>query len=413
MFEEQSQPMRGQQDVAVLQTLQSPAAVTPGGSGGGGGGGGGAGSPMSFTDEAVSILTSSSMLARSLLGRSSAVKRKESPSSSIRRKREFIPVDKKDDGYWDKRRKNNEAAKRSREKRRVNDMVLESRVLALLEENARLRAELLALKFRFGLVKDPSNAPILPLTTAPQHTTQSLTPHYYLHRGDGVLPNSPALHPSNQKGQLSVRGSRDAGNLSEDSGFSTPGGSSVGSPVFFEDRLSDHGKSSPHRAEELGYDLHHSPSDVHHSAVLTGARLDQAEGMKNLPHKLRFKTPGSGDMCDAAGDNSRRSPLLPTGAREGQREALKGQGLIGGEAGAGHTGPWLQQLEGEEGRRGRQSPQYNISAASYNLQPPTQGQTEVQYQHENSFLKSQLNSLSVEVAQLKKLFTEQFTANVN
>lgn len=412
MFEEQSQPMRGQQDVAVLQTLQSPAAVSPGGSGGGGAGAGGAGAPLSFTDEAVSILTSSSLLARSLLGRSSAVKRKESPASSIRRKREFIPTDKKDDGYWDKRRKNNEAAKRSREKRRVNDMVLESRVLALLEENARLRAELLALKFRFGLVKDPSNAPILPLTTAPQHTTQSLTPHYYLHRGDGGLPNSSALHPSNQKGQLNVRGSRDAGNLSEDSGFSTPGGSSVGSPVFFEDRLSDHGKSSPHRAEELGYDLHHSPSDIHHSTVLTGAKLDHAEGMKNLPHKLRFKTPGSGDGCDA-GDNSRRSPLLPTAAREGQREALKGQGLNGGETGAGHSGAWLQQLEGEEGRRERQSPQYNISVAGYSLQAPTQGQTEVQYQHENSYLKSQLNSLSEEVAQLKKLFTEQFMANVN
>lgn len=388
--------MRGQQEVTVLQTLEAPAAVTPSG-------GGGAGS-MSFTDEAVSILTSSSMLARSLLGRTSAVKRKESPSSSIRRKREFIPVDKKDDGYWDKRRKNNEAAKRSREKRRVNDMVLESRVLALLEENARLRAELLALKFRFGLVKDPSNAPILPLTTASHHTAQTLTPHYYLHRGD---PGSSASHPNTQTGQLSTRGSRDAGNMSEDSGFSTPGGSSVGSPIFFEDRLSDHGgKLSPHRAEELGYDLHHSPSEVHHTSGLTAGKLDQAEAMKNLPHKLRFKTPGSGDTADAAGDNSsaRRSPVLSAAGREGLREAPKG--LSGGETGAGHcAGSWLQQLEGEDGRRGTQSPQYNASAA--------QGQTEGQYRHENTHLKSQLNSLSEEVAQLKKLFTEQLLAKVN
>ncbi|RXN34003.1 nuclear factor interleukin-3-regulated -like protein [Labeo rohita] len=96
-------------------------------------------STMSFTDEAVSILTSSSLLARSLLGRTTGLKRKEATSpnmSSARRKREFIPHEKKDEGYWDKRRKNNEAAKRSREKRRVNDMVLENRVLALLEENA-------------------------------------------------------------------------------------------------------------------------------------------------------------------------------------------------------------------------------------------------------------------------------------
>ncbi|KAJ8363427.1 hypothetical protein SKAU_G00122580, partial [Synaphobranchus kaupii] len=120
---------------------------------------------LSFTDETVSILTSSSLLARSLLGRSSALKRKESGgggggnNNNLRRKREFIPDEKKDEGYWDKRKKNNEAAKRSREKRRVNDVVLENRVMALLEENARLRAELLALKFRFGLVKDPSDAP--------------------------------------------------------------------------------------------------------------------------------------------------------------------------------------------------------------------------------------------------------------
>ncbi|XP_022052150.2 nuclear factor, interleukin 3 regulated, member 6 [Acanthochromis polyacanthus] len=402
MFEEESKEMRGQQEVAVLHSMESPAVVASSG--------GPAGS-LSFTDEAVSILTSSSLLARSLLGRTSAIKRKESPTSSIRRKREFIPHDKKDDGYWDKRKKNNEAAKRSREKRRVNDMVLESRVLALLEENARLRAELLALKFRFGLVKDPSNTQILPLTTAPQHTSQSLTPQYYLHRGE----SSSAAHPNSQPGQLNTRGSRDAGNMSEDSGFSTPGGSSVGSPIFFEDRLSDHGKLSPHRAEELGYDLHHSPADVHHAAGLGGGKLDQAEAMKNLPHKLRFKTPGSGDGGDPTGDSSsaRRSPVHSAAGREGQRETVKG--LSGGEAAGGHcAGSWLQQLEGEEGRRGRQSPQYNVSAASYSLQsPPTQGQSDVQYRHENTYLKSQLNSLSEEVAQLKKLFTEQLMAKIN
>lgn len=407
MFEEESQEMRGQQDAPVLHNMESPAAAASSGAGGAGAG------SLSFTDEAVSILTSSSLLARSLLGRTTPIKRKESPTaSSIRRKREFIPVDKKDEGYWDKRRKNNEAAKRSREKRRVNDMVLESRVLALLEENARLRAELLALKFRFGLVKDPSNAPILPLTSAPHHSAQTVTPHYYLHRGDGGLQSSSAPHPSNQQGQLSTRGSRDAGNMSEDSGFSTPGGSSVGSPIFFEDRLSDHGKLSPHRAEELGYDLHHSPTDAHQT---TAGKLDQAEAMKNLPHKLRFKMPGSSEGGDAPGDNSsvRRSPALPAAVREGPRETVKG--LSGGEAGAGQcAGTWLQQLEGEEGRRGRQSPQYSAPTGGYSLQsPPTQGQTEVQYQHENTHLKSQLNSLSEEVAQLKKLFTEQLMAKIN
>ncbi|XP_068615044.1 uncharacterized protein [Brachionichthys hirsutus] len=379
MFEEESHRMRGQQEVALRPALESHSAVTAGG---------GRGGATPFTDEAVSILTSSSLLARSLLGNASPLKRKESPSSSIRRKREFIPVDKKDEGYWDKRRKNNEAAKRSREKRRVNDMVLESRVLALLEENARLRAELLALKFRFGLVKDPSNGPILPLTATPH---QTMTTHCY-------LPSSSAAHPNNQASQVKSRGSREAGNMSEDSGFSTPCGSSVGSPIFFEDRLSDHGKLSPHGSEELSYELHRSLSPP----PLSAGKADQGDAMRNLPHKLRFKTLGNGDTADAGPDSSgtRRGPLLAASGREGPREASKGL----------CTDSWLQQVEGEDRRKvGVQLPHYYASAPGSSLQP----QMEVEYKQENTHLKSQLNSLSEEVAQLKKLFTERLLAKVN
>lgn len=74
------------------------------------------------------------------------------PKTTCRRKREFIPEEKKDHQYWERRRKNNEAAKRSREKRRINDMVLENKLLALGEENASLKAELLSLKLKFGLL---------------------------------------------------------------------------------------------------------------------------------------------------------------------------------------------------------------------------------------------------------------------
>ncbi|XP_044541314.1 NFIL3 like protein [Gracilinanus agilis] len=69
-----------------------------------------------------------------------------------RRQREFMPEEKKDTTYWEKRRKNNEAAKRSREKRRLNDVAVEGRLAALKEENALLRAELMALKLHFGLL---------------------------------------------------------------------------------------------------------------------------------------------------------------------------------------------------------------------------------------------------------------------
>ncbi|XP_075300222.1 NFIL3 like protein [Opisthocomus hoazin] len=73
-------------------------------------------------------------------------------SGPSRRKREFMPDEKKDNMYWEKRRKNNEAAKRSREKRRLNDFAMESQLAALSEENAILRTELLSLKLRFGLI---------------------------------------------------------------------------------------------------------------------------------------------------------------------------------------------------------------------------------------------------------------------
>lgn len=78
--------------------------------------------------------------------------------SSCRRKREFIPEEKKDNLYWERRRKNNEAAKRSREKRRINDMVLENKLMALGEENASLKAELLSLKLKFGLLSSAAYA---------------------------------------------------------------------------------------------------------------------------------------------------------------------------------------------------------------------------------------------------------------
>ncbi|XP_058473400.1 nuclear factor interleukin-3-regulated protein [Solea solea] len=78
--------------------------------------------------------------------------------TSCRRKREFIPDEKKDNIYWERRRKNNEAAKRSREKRRINDMVLENKLMALGEENVSLKAELLSLKLKFGLVSSAAYA---------------------------------------------------------------------------------------------------------------------------------------------------------------------------------------------------------------------------------------------------------------
>jgi len=97
-----------------------------------------------------------------------------------RKQREFIPDNKKDDSYWDRRRRNNEAAKRSREKRRFNDMILETRVIELTKENHILKAQLIAIKDKFGINGDnmisleqvlatlPSNDQVLSLTKRPK-----------------------------------------------------------------------------------------------------------------------------------------------------------------------------------------------------------------------------------------------------
>lgn len=363
---------------------------------------------MSFTEEAVSILTSSSLLARSLLGRTSALKRKEvAPGvGTLRRTREFIPQEKKDEGYWDKRKKNNEAAKRSREKRRVNDIVLENRVLGLLEENARLRAELLALKYRFGLVKEPLNAAILPLSTTAPCVPQPANSHYYLVREDGLHPSTSMVpHPNLTQAAFHVgQGIRENGSMSEDSGFSTPGGSSVGSPVFFEDRLSDHGKLSPNRSDELVCEYHHTPApdprvaqvSTGHTSTASGS-IDSVESMKSLPHKLRFKCPGS---TDTDNPSERRSPMQHTGGRENPGNHFP---FVMNE----RARLWSQH-EGDESQK--TLPHHHVgSIGGCSSGQPHGKHSEAFYHAENSMLKSHLSSLGEEVAQLKKLFSEQLS----
>uniref|UniRef100_A0A3B4Y3G5 Nuclear factor, interleukin 3 regulated, member 4 n=1 Tax=Seriola lalandi dorsalis TaxID=1841481 RepID=A0A3B4Y3G5_SERLL len=126
-----------------------------------------------------------------------------------RRKREFIPEEKKDALYWEKRRKNNEAAKRSREKRRMNDYVLETHFIALKEENARLSAELMAMKLHFGLVHPAAytahqsnqlNHHVHSGTLSPMPATsthpQFLQRDYYWHGRDStVMPSHQPSQP--------------------------------------------------------------------------------------------------------------------------------------------------------------------------------------------------------------------------
>lgn len=69
---------------------------------------------------------------------------------SRRKKRAFIPDEKKDPTYWSQRSKNNLSAKRSRVKRRMNDLVLETKLTQLSNENQVLRAKIDMLARKFG-----------------------------------------------------------------------------------------------------------------------------------------------------------------------------------------------------------------------------------------------------------------------
>ncbi|KAK6468729.1 nuclear factor interleukin-3-regulated protein-like [Huso huso] len=321
---------------------------------------------LSFTDEAVSILSTNSLLACSLFGHT-APKRKD----PLRRKREFTPNEKKDEGYWDKRRKNNEAAKRSREKRRVNDMVLENRILALLEENARLKAELLAIKFRFGLIKDPAETAVLP-----------------------AQPGS---------GHRSVN--RETPCFSEDSGFSTPGSSSVGSPVFFDERLGE--QETQMRAEEHSFQGHPCPGS--------------SDRLKCLPHKLRFKSASGLELESAPLEaiQNRSSLVHASVLREPMREQSREQPRPFPQP---HSqSEWVvppiwrnQAVASEDPKQGLpcrvpEDPQYCGQQGAY----PNASPDDPLYRAENTALKSQLTSLSEEVAQLKRLFSQQLFTKTN
>uniref|UniRef100_A0ABM5FQH4 BZIP domain-containing protein n=1 Tax=Pogona vitticeps TaxID=103695 RepID=A0ABM5FQH4_9SAUR len=136
---------------------------------------------------------------------------KSKPNANCRRKREFISDEKKDASYWEKRRKNNEAAKRSREKRRFNDLVLENRVLALNEENVRLKTELLQLKLRFGLI---STAAFMEKSQQLSTASTNATAHLYGSNDSSMYagPLSRAHH--SEDSSETEQSSRDSGSVS-------------------------------------------------------------------------------------------------------------------------------------------------------------------------------------------------------
>jgi vrille protein len=127
---------------------------------------------------------------------------------SQRKQREFIPDNKKDDSYWDRRRRNNEAAKRSREKRRYNDMILETRVVELSKENHLLKAQLAAIKDKYGINGEsvvsveqvmatlPTTEQVLSITKRPKLTASAgPSPQLMYHPTPSPIPTSVIHQP--------------------------------------------------------------------------------------------------------------------------------------------------------------------------------------------------------------------------
>ncbi|KAA0713372.1 Nuclear factor interleukin-3-regulated protein E4 promoter-binding protein 4 [Triplophysa tibetana] len=237
----------------------------------------------SFPKEAVSTLTSSSMLPHSFLIHPKVLTDKDSSETdgtSTHRKREFTPTEKKDDRYCDKRKKNNEAARRSREKRRMNDMVVETKVLALLEDNARLKAELLALKFQLGLIKDPADSPAPPRFSV----TQAYIPSIHNYRPNANPHSTPPMHDPPSIAQYGcpdeLQSMQDRANTSEEGGFS-----------ISDDAVGGHMRASPYRCEEeSGCERSPYIPDPHTNSLDKVRLVSGWQGnMKGLPHKLRFK----------------------------------------------------------------------------------------------------------------------------
>lgn len=385
-----------------------------------------------FSDDTVSILTSTRQLARTLLGRTFSVRHKEAHGCSegkassscdedndngTRRKREFIQEEKKDECYWEKRRKNNEAAKRSREKRRVNDMVLEQRVLGLLEENARLRAELLALKLRFGLIKDPSEVSVVQLS-APVcgHTTNCMT-HFYQPPTDGssyvnsqasgsAQPIQPIQPPPLQ--QAAVCPPRAVAPLlnrstSDESGVSASCCSNVASPVYFDGTVSMHTEPSPREVveeqQQQGFNPHGCPPDVADNQYV--ARQDSPEGMKSLPHKLRFKSPGG---CGEAGEPSSNADGRHSGPPGGLNIQVRTQQQGRWDGLNESPAPWSRE---EACGAFGQAP-----SSGFYSSPSLQSPSDAKCLSEDSSLRSQISCLSQEVAQLKRLFSQQLVPKI-
>ncbi|XP_069991089.1 nuclear factor interleukin-3-regulated protein-like [Penaeus vannamei] len=226
-----------------------------------------------------------------------------------RKQREFIPENKKDESYWDRRRRNNEAAKRSREKRRFNDMILEQRVVELSKENHVLKAQLNAIKDKYGILGETLINMDQVIANMPQ-TEQILNKRTKFSQALITLGSPPSV-----TSLLSPNGSCASSPPPPNAHFQDPESPSQYSHYAPPAQMDDH--EAPYDAPSQQYpptsasDLYHSQNALNLSArtstsssshspsshmdyspsdVELSRRSPVSEAGSSLPHKLRHKS---------------------------------------------------------------------------------------------------------------------------
>ncbi|XP_058878192.1 nuclear factor interleukin-3-regulated protein isoform X2 [Acipenser ruthenus] len=334
-------------------------------------------------------------------------------NSSCRRKREFIPDEKKDQQYWEKRRKNNEAAKRSREKRRLNDMVLETKLMALGEENATLKAELLSLKLKFGL-----GSPLRSTCRTPEIIKQE--------------PMETVTYPREIRDEnipydmyRSYMGNTFAGSYSQPSPTLQITRSSSNSPRNLEADEGTVGKASDGEDEQQ-VPKGPIPSPVEPQSITTTVVKVPDTSSSALPHKLRIKTKAiqiKVESVDPDFDSSKKllSPIDMSAKKCYLLEKHTASNLIQSSLSplsvqviniqdwSHQPDHWHKKDHPEivqsncKNRLGPCSPGTLTNKTVANLKDNSYNDTE----SENLYLKQGIADLSAEVASLKRLITKQ------
>ncbi|XP_076067565.1 nuclear factor interleukin-3-regulated vrille isoform X2 [Oratosquilla oratoria] len=209
---------------------------------------------------------------------------------SQRKQREFIPDSKKDDSYWDRRRRNNEAAKRSREKRRFNDMILEQRVVELFKENHVLKAQLTAIKDKFGIHGESLINHEQVLSTIPQ-SDQILAANKRTKLGQALmtLSHTPSVTSLLSPGGMCGNGSPTPPASSSSLQYTQQG--SPGSPSHYSTgpMYSNHGPVNPGNSPQDGRDspYYHSQEESNHYYPDTSPELHNTY---SEPHALNLSS---------------------------------------------------------------------------------------------------------------------------